>query len=211
MPVVSVAIFLAHTNFNTKTRRRTGLLETDDDNAINLDINSDTIFLDRIYLKRWKDPGKEDVRHNEVKEELESAKCCSIEFSGRLCSDKEEERCTIKKRNDLLEPEPTAEPVTSCLGVPVLSTQKPETKGPTTRGKSRRAATALHEGFRTPTATLPRTSANVSRLARWYRSAGTDHGEAHYGYAGNANRARDDSDLTVRRGVWNHFQYSCPI
>ena len=46
-------------------------------------------------------------------------------------------------------------------------------------------------------------------------------GEAHYygiateelrhGYAGDANRARDDSDLTVRRGVWNHFQYSCPI
>ena len=74
MPVVSVAIFLAHTNFNTKTR--TGILETDDDNAINLDLNSDTIFPDRIYLKRWKDPDKADVRHNEVKEELQSAKCC---------------------------------------------------------------------------------------------------------------------------------------
>ena len=116
MPVVSVAIFLAHTNFNTKTRRRTGLLETDDDNAINLDINSDTIFLDRIYLKRWKDPGKEDVRHNEVKEELERAK-----FSGRLCSDTAQGRCTTEERNDLLEPEPTTEQVTWCLGVPVLS------------------------------------------------------------------------------------------
>ena len=51
MPVVSVAIFLAHTNFNTKTR--TGLLETDDDN---------TIFPDRIYLKRWKDPDKADTQ-----------------------------------------------------------------------------------------------------------------------------------------------------
>ena len=51
-------------------------------------------------------------------------------------------------------------------------------------------------------------------------------GEAHYyciatkvlcyvfARAGDANRAKDDSDLTIsviRRGVWNHFQYSCPI
>ena len=35
--------------------------------------------------------------------------------------------------------------------------------------------------------------------------------ELRYGYAGDANRARDDSYFTVRRGVWNHFQYSCPI
>ena len=101
MPVVSVAIFLARTNFNTKTR--TGLLETNDDNAINLDLNADTIFPDRIYLKRWKDPGpdKADARHNEVKEELESAKCCgSIEFSRRL--DTVEGRCTTEKNNDLL-------------------------------------------------------------------------------------------------------------
>ena len=60
MPVVSVAIFLAHTNFNTKTR--TGLLETDDHNAINLDLNADTIFPDRIYLKRRKDPDKAYVQ-----------------------------------------------------------------------------------------------------------------------------------------------------
>ena len=73
MPVVSVAIFQAHTNFNTKIC--TGLLETDDDNAIKLDLNVNTIFQDRIYLKRWKDPDKADTRHNEVKEELERAKC----------------------------------------------------------------------------------------------------------------------------------------
>ena len=35
--------------------------------------------------------------------------------------------------------------------------------------------------------------------------------ELRYGYAGDANRARDDSDLTVRWGVWNHFQHSSPI
>ena len=35
--------------------------------------------------------------------------------------------------------------------------------------------------------------------------------ELRYGYAGDDNRARDDSDLIVRRGVWKHFQYSCPI
>ena len=168
MPVVSVAIFPAHTNFNTKTR--TGPLETDDDKAISLDLNADIIFPDRIYLKRWKDPDKADARHNEVREELESVKCCSIEFSEKLCSDEAEGRCTTEKRNDL-EPEPTTEPVTSCLGVPVLSTQKPETKGPTTRSKSRRAATVLPESFRTPTATLPRTSAEVSRLACWSRIA----------------------------------------
>ena len=48
-----------------------------------------------------------------------------------VCSDTAEERCTTEKRNDLLGPEPTTEPVTSCLCVPVPSTQKPETKGPT--------------------------------------------------------------------------------
>ena len=35
--------------------------------------------------------------------------------------------------------------------------------------------------------------------------------ELRYGYAGDANRARDDSDLTVRRDVWSHLQYSSPI
>ena len=127
-------------------------------NAINLDLNADTIFPVRIYLKRWKDPDEAGARHNEVKEELESAKCYSIEFSGKLCSDTAEGRCTIEKRNVLLEPEPTTEQVISCLGVPVLSTQKPETKGPTTRSKFRRAATVLPESFRTPTANLHRTS-----------------------------------------------------
>ena len=46
MPVVSVAIFPAHTNFTTKIR--TGLIETDDDNRINLDLNADTTFSDRV-------------------------------------------------------------------------------------------------------------------------------------------------------------------
>ena len=167
--VVSVAIFPKDTNFITKIR--TSLLETGDNNTVNLDLNADTIFPDRIYLKQWEDPARADDRHIKVKEELESAKCYSIEFSGRLCSDIEDERCTAEKRNDLLEPEPTTEPVTSCLGVPVLSTHKPETKGPTTRSKARQAATVLPESFRTPTATLPRTSADVSRLACWSRSA----------------------------------------
>ena len=79
-PVVSVATFPAHTNFTTTIR--TGLIETDDDNAINLDLNADTTLPDRIYFKRWKDPDKANARHNEDKEELESAKCYSIEFSG---------------------------------------------------------------------------------------------------------------------------------
>ena len=32
-----------------------------DDNAINLNLNADTIFPDQVYLKRWKDPDKEDA------------------------------------------------------------------------------------------------------------------------------------------------------
>ena len=64
----------------------------------------------------------------------------SIEFSGKLCSDTADERCTAEKRNDLLGPEPTTEQVTSCLGVPVLLTQKAETKGPTMRSKLSRAS-----------------------------------------------------------------------
>ena len=37
--------------------------------------------------------------------------------------------------------------------------------------------------------------------------------ELCYGYRdpGDAKRARDDSDLIVRRFIWNHFQYSFPI
>ena len=126
MPVVSVAIFPKDTNLITEIP--TGLLETDDNNTINLDLNADVILSDRIYIKRWKVPDKEDARHNEVKEELESVKCYSIEFSRRFCSDTSDERCTAEKRNLLLEPEPTTEPATSCLSVFVLSRQKPETK-----------------------------------------------------------------------------------
>ena len=38
--------------------------------------------------------------------------------------------------------------------------------------------------------------------------------ELRYGYADDANSARDNSDSALRprlRGVWNHFQYSSPI
>ena len=54
--VALVAIFPKKTNFITKIS--TDLLETDDDNTINLDLNADTIFPDRIYMKRWKDSDK---------------------------------------------------------------------------------------------------------------------------------------------------------
>ena len=50
MPVLSVAIFPKNTNFIAKIR--TGLLETDDGNAVNLDTNADAIFPDRVYVKR---------------------------------------------------------------------------------------------------------------------------------------------------------------
>ena len=105
-----------------------------------------------------------------VKEELKSVKCrYSIEFSGELCRETADGRCTTEKSNDLLGPEPTTEPVTSCQGVPVLLTQKLKITSPTTRSKSSRAATIFLESFQTPTATLPRTSADVARLAGWSR------------------------------------------
>ena len=111
-----------------------------------------------------------------VKEELESVKCYSIEFSGKFCSNTADQRCTAEKRNDLLGREYTTEQVTSWLGlgVPVPLTQKPETKGPTTRSKFRRAATVLPESFRTPKVLTHGTSAHVSRLALWSWSARTD-------------------------------------
>jgi hypothetical protein len=55
----------------------------------------------------------------------------------------------------LFTPEPTTDPETLHLGVPVLSTQQPETKYPTTCSMSRRKALAIPELFRTPTTTLP--------------------------------------------------------
>ena len=83
---VSVAIFPMNTNLLTKIS--TFLLETDDNNTINLDLNADTIFPDRVYLKRWKDPDslRADARHTKVKEQLGNlkVKCYSIEFSRKL-------------------------------------------------------------------------------------------------------------------------------
>jgi hypothetical protein len=64
----------------------------------------------------------------------------------------------------LFTPEPTTDLVTLHLGVPVLSTQQPETKYPTTCSMSRRKALAILELFRTPTTTLPRTSTDAARL-----------------------------------------------
>ena len=86
-PVVSarVAIFPKNTNFITKMCA--GLLETDDDNVINLDLDANTIFQDRIYIKQWKDPVKEDARNIKV-----NVKCYSIEFNGKLCSGTTDER-----------------------------------------------------------------------------------------------------------------------
>ena len=45
-----------------------------------------------------------------------------------------------------------------------------------------------------------------SRRGTHYYGIATE--KLRYGYAGDANRARGDSDLSVRRGVWNRFQYS---
>ena len=56
MPVVSVAIFPKNTNFITKIR--TGLLWTDDNNAINLDLNANTIFPDRVYQDSTSSDGR---------------------------------------------------------------------------------------------------------------------------------------------------------
>ena len=108
-------LFLKDTNFIKKIC--TDHLEVDGDNAINLVLHSDTIFPDQVYLKRWNDPlpDKADARLIKVKEELESAKCYSIVFSKKPCSDTDDERCTAEKRNALLGPQPTTEPVTSCL------------------------------------------------------------------------------------------------
>ena len=133
MPVISVlAIFLVPMNFTKKVRiclLDSGLdLETDDNTDINLDLNVNTIFPDRIYLK-WKDPAWKDPCLPQLGQGgAGKHKCYSIEFRGRLCSD---------SRRTMYQQELTTEPVTSCLGVPLLLTQKPETKGPTTRSKLR--------------------------------------------------------------------------
>ena len=77
-PVISVVILPKDTNFITKIRTR--LIEADDDNAINF--NANTIFPDRVYLKRWKDTDKVDARHINVKEKLESVERYSIDVSA---------------------------------------------------------------------------------------------------------------------------------
>ena len=51
-----VAIFPKNTNFKFITKICTCLIEDNDDNAINIVLDADTIFPDRVHLKRWKDP-----------------------------------------------------------------------------------------------------------------------------------------------------------
>ena len=79
--------FPKNTNFLINLKISTCLLEADDANAVN-------IFQDRAYLKRWKDPDKVDALHIKVKDELGSIMCYLIQFSGKLCSDTADERCT---------------------------------------------------------------------------------------------------------------------
>ena len=73
--------------------------------------------------------------------------------------------------------------------------------GPTTRSKSRRAASAFKfpGSFRNPTAT--RESAQLRH---------DDRGAA-LGNASDANRARDDSDLIITLYVWSHYHCSSQI
>ena len=130
-----------------------------------IDLDAGTIWESPIHSKKWKEPDKTDAQHNEHKEELDCV-IRSIEPSGIFCRNTAVQRCTSGKRNDLPEPEPTTEPVTSYLGVPVPSTQKPEIKDPTTRNKLRLAAIIFPESFRPTTATLAQ-----SRLACRYWSA----------------------------------------
>ena len=52
------AIFPENTNFKFITKIHTGLIEADDNNAINLVLNAETIFPYWIYLKLWKDSDK---------------------------------------------------------------------------------------------------------------------------------------------------------
>ena len=58
-PVVLVAIFPKETNFITKIC--TDPVKANGNNTINLYLNADTIFPDRVYLKLWKDPDKSDA------------------------------------------------------------------------------------------------------------------------------------------------------
>ena len=60
----------------------TSLLQTEDNNAIDLDLNADAISEDLIQLKRWKDPDKKEPLHIKDKKEMETAICRSIVISG---------------------------------------------------------------------------------------------------------------------------------
>ena len=155
-PVVSVAIFAKDTNFITP------LLETDDDNAINLNLNADTVFPDWIYLKRWKDHDKADARHVKVKEELDNIACFSIEFSGKLCSDTADERCTAEKRNDLLADDNGASDVVPRCTCAIDT--KTGDQGPYDVKQVPSSGNCLSGKLSDLTSTMPRTSTDMSRL-----------------------------------------------
>jgi hypothetical protein len=153
MPVVAIS----STDEDLIETIRIRSFKADVDYAIDLDAGD--IQMSPVYSKKWKEPDKTDAQCIEHNEERDSALCRLIEISSNICSNTKEQRCLPGQRNELPGPEPTTEPVTTDLGVPVSSTQKQETNGPTTRSKSRLSGNCLLETFRAPTATLPRPSA----------------------------------------------------
>ena len=75
MPVVLIAIFPAHTNFTTKIR--TGLIATEDDNAINLDLNADTIF------RTWSISSCGRIQTNRMLSTTRSRRSCRAQIATR--------------------------------------------------------------------------------------------------------------------------------
>ena len=149
MPVVATSISSTDEDLIETIRIR--ILQADVDYAI--DLHAGDIRMSPVYSKKWKEPDKMDTQCNEH-EELDYVLRRSIELSSNFCSNTKAQQCLPGQRNVLPGPEPTTEPVTTDLGVPVSSTQKQEIKGPTTRSKSRLSGNCLPEIFRTPTATL---------------------------------------------------------
>ena len=108
-------------------------------------------------------------------------------------------------------------PATSCLGVPVPLTQKPEIKGRRRetshvwRRLSSRKAFGLRQhpcrrqdllfGIRAPRRTSRSRRGKCTNSASWTE-------ELRFGYACDADSARDESDQNVWRGEWNPSHHS---
>ena len=159
------------------------------------------------------------------------AKCYSIELRGKLCSNTDDERFTSEKHNDLLGSEPTTEPTSVYLCHWHRSRRPRALRGESSSVK-RQLSFQKAFGLRQRPCLGQKPMRQDSHVelgapASLNGPAGAG-GETHYygiatealrlqrcsgGYAGrgDANRVRDDSDLAVRRGVWSHLQYSCPI